>query len=217
MTTSKIPVVSIVATLLPDMGIGCKGTLPWKLSKEMKYFRQVTTNTVDKNRQNVVLMGRKTWESIPVRFRPLPNRLNVVISRSSSNQLIKNNTLGDDKVYYEINSIKEAVVQLRERNDIERIYIIGGGEIYNASFDVVDYWLITQLSILTDNENKTQNPSMDTFLDKKRLLTDFEKDTIDGFQRFLSLNVDLPKETHKSFIDSEKGYQFEYTLYRKKD
>ena len=63
-------------------GIGKNQTLPWKLSKEMKHFKSLTADVSKPMTQNAVIMGRKTWESIPEKFRPLPGRLNVVLSAS---------------------------------------------------------------------------------------------------------------------------------------
>ncbi len=78
----KKPVVAIVACT-QDGGIGKEGKLPWKLSGDMAYFKRVTLDTEDTpDVRNAVIMGRKTWESIPKSFRPLPGRLNVVLSRS---------------------------------------------------------------------------------------------------------------------------------------
>ena len=56
--------------------------MPWKLPGDMAYFKELTTRTADASKQNAVVMGRKTWESIPAKFRPLPGRVNVVLSRS---------------------------------------------------------------------------------------------------------------------------------------
>ena len=50
----------------------------------MAYFKELTTRTVDPAKQNAVIMGRKTWESIPPKFRPLAGRLNIVLSRSEA-------------------------------------------------------------------------------------------------------------------------------------
>jgi dihydrofolate reductase/thymidylate synthase len=47
----------------------------------MKYFKELTSRTADPGKQNAVIMGRKTWESIPAKFRPLPGRINVVLSK----------------------------------------------------------------------------------------------------------------------------------------
>lgn len=70
----------IFASDLAD-GIGKDGTIPWnkEFPEDMRYFRRITTETAGDGKQNAVIMGRKTWESLPERFRPLPNRLNYVI------------------------------------------------------------------------------------------------------------------------------------------
>ena len=79
---TKKPVAAIVACT-QDGGIGKEGKLPWKLSGDMAFFKRVTLDTENTpDVRNAVIMGRKTWESIPNSFRPLPGRLNVVLSRS---------------------------------------------------------------------------------------------------------------------------------------
>lgn len=62
-------------------GIGRNGGLPWNLPAEMARFSKMTTVTTDRNKKNAVIMGRKVWESIPPKFRPLKKRFNVVLSR----------------------------------------------------------------------------------------------------------------------------------------
>lgn len=89
------PLILILAAAVPSLGIGLNGTLPWHLPRELKYFRQVTTTypqAVDNKegvtppsvsndvKGGIVIMGRRTWESIPTRFRPLNGRINIVIS-----------------------------------------------------------------------------------------------------------------------------------------
>ena len=71
----------IVAACGKSLGIGNNGQLPWRLQSEMKHFATTTKTTQDPGKQNAVIMGRKTWESIPLKFRPLKNRLNIVLSR----------------------------------------------------------------------------------------------------------------------------------------
>ncbi len=58
------------------------GTLPWSIPGDLRYFKELTSRTADPGKQNAVIMGRKTWESLPPKFRPLPGRLNVVLSRN---------------------------------------------------------------------------------------------------------------------------------------
>ena len=69
----------IVATC-QDNGIGRDNNLPWRLKSELAYFAKMTKTTQDFSKQNAVLMGRKTWQSIPARIKPLRNRVNIVLS-----------------------------------------------------------------------------------------------------------------------------------------
>jgi dihydrofolate reductase len=78
--------LTLIVAATKSNGIGQNARLPWQLPKEMAYFAQVTSNAPD-GRSNAVLMGRNTWESIPKKFRPLKNRVNIVISRNKNYEL----------------------------------------------------------------------------------------------------------------------------------
>ena len=65
------------------LGIGIGGNLPWRLKKEMAHFTKLTKG----NGQNAVLMGRKTWESIPTKFRPLKDRYNIIVTTKTDYNL----------------------------------------------------------------------------------------------------------------------------------
>lgn len=75
----------VVAASRNGYGIGKEGTLPWKLPADMAYFRDLTSTTRSGSaKQNAVIMGRRTWDSIPSKFRPLKGRINIVLSRSAA-------------------------------------------------------------------------------------------------------------------------------------
>lgn len=97
--------------------IGNNGTLPWHLPEDLAHFKQLTTG-------HVVFMGRKTWDSLPERFRPLPNRLNVVISRSPRPSSLA-------KGVFWCTSLEEAI-ELAESGqfDGKKLWVIGGAELY---------------------------------------------------------------------------------------
>ena len=76
MASSKNFALIVAADL--DGGIGKENKLPWRLSADMNFFKNVTIG----NGNNAVIMGRKTWDSIPPKFRPLPKRVNIVITRN---------------------------------------------------------------------------------------------------------------------------------------
>lgn len=197
---TRVPVVAIVACLIPEMGIGFQGRLPWRLISEMRYFREVTSTTKSPGKINAVIMGRKTWESIPPRFRPLPNRVNMVVSRQPRSQL------GLEDQVYSTTSLSQGIEQLQTTlgDRLERIYIIGGAEIYAQSYELADHWLITKIKTLPD----AQVPEMDTHLDPQRLAQSFQECSQDELATFIpQITVPLADP-----ID-EKGFRYWFTLY----
>ncbi len=114
----KHPIYMIVA-VDEKHGIGKEGHLPWKLRKEYKYFRDTTRKTDDPSKQNMVVMGHKTWDSLEPEFRPLPNRRNVVLTRH----------VGLKAEGAEVStSIDEALALADDK--IEKIFVLGGGQIF---------------------------------------------------------------------------------------
>lgn len=80
-TTPTKP-MNIIAAVDANFGIGKNNSLPWHLKEEYQHFQRQTTLTKDPNRVNALVMGRRCWESIPQKFRPLKNRINIVLSRT---------------------------------------------------------------------------------------------------------------------------------------
>ncbi|MDP2654776.1 MAG: dihydrofolate reductase [Candidatus Omnitrophota bacterium] len=120
---------SIIVAVDSNFGIGKQGGLPWKLPGDMQHFKAVTTNVRSPGKKNAVVMGRKTWESIPVSFRPLPGRLNVVLSRhpaflSLPDEVLKAESLG---------SALAALSQGPTSSVIEQIFVIGGAEVFDEA------------------------------------------------------------------------------------
>ncbi len=112
---------SIVVAMDDRRGIGKNGTLPWHLPEDLKHFKDITVTTSDPSRKNAVIMGRKTWESLPVKFRPLPDRLNVILSRNEE-FTAKGVVVGS--------TLERAMDVLEKDPKIENIFVIGGAQIY---------------------------------------------------------------------------------------
>lgn len=83
---SNLP-MNIIVAVDKCFGIGKNNTLPWHLRKEYAHFVQQTTSTRDPTKLNAVIMGRRCWESIPEKQRPLKNRVNVVLSRTMATKV----------------------------------------------------------------------------------------------------------------------------------
>jgi len=81
-----MPRLTLIVAATTKNGIGKNGALPWRLPGELKYFAKATS-TAPTGQVNAVIMGRNTWESIPAKFRPLPNRVNVVLTRDDGYSL----------------------------------------------------------------------------------------------------------------------------------
>lgn len=139
------------------MGIGKDGSLPWKgLKKEMAYFARVTKCAPNGHSRNAVIMGRKTWGSIPKKFRPLPERLNVVLSRSYPEK--------PEKAAHEcttepmkIASLEAALDALNAR-EVGKVFVIGGAEVYKAALELPNTKRILLTRIMSDFECDTTFP-----------------------------------------------------------
>lgn len=116
--------------------------LPWSIPEDMKFFRDTTKG-------HAMIMGRKTWESVG---HPLPNRLNVIVTRQEGYQ-------AEGGVV--VNSLEEAlkVCEKEQSNWGETIFIIGGGEIFKQSVDLVDTIFLTRIH--EDFEGTSHYPDVD--------------------------------------------------------
>lgn len=119
---------TIVVAMTPDGGVGHQGTLPWHVPAEMRHFHRLTTATKDPQKVNAVVMGRKTWDSLPIR--PLPKRVNIILSTSvdTSHQHLSGNVIFSD-------GMSTALMIASKRIDIENVYIIGGAKVYESALD----------------------------------------------------------------------------------
>lgn len=104
-----------------NRGIGKNNSLPWKLKDDLAHFKRITTQTKQEGLYNAVIMGRRTWESIPAQFKPLVGRYNVVITRNENYPV-------PDRVF-RCSSI-EAAMEFLSEGPVDQVFIAGGAEIY---------------------------------------------------------------------------------------
>ena len=113
-------------------GIGEGGKLPWHIPEDLKNFKSITLNSI-------IIMGRKTWESLP--FKPLPDRRNIVLSKTKK---LKTETF---------TNLEECLNQLQNEK-IEKIFVIGGRSIYQLFYNLADYLHITNVKLNNKNINE---------------------------------------------------------------
>lgn len=128
--------ISIIVAVAQNGVIGDKNSLLWHISEDMRFFKRTTSG-------HPVIMGRKTFESLG---RPLPNRTNVVISR----------TLAELEGCTVVHSLEEAIALFPAE---EEIFVIGGAQIYALALDVADRLYITRVE--QDYEGDTSFPTWD--------------------------------------------------------
>lgn len=119
---------SIIAAADQNMGIGIENKLPWKLKGDMQYFQYVTT-TAEPGKVNAVIMGRKTWESLPEKSKPLKDRVNIVLSRGYAD--VPTGVLV-------VNSLEDALSQLWHDETVDKIFVIGGASVYAQALNHPD-------------------------------------------------------------------------------
>ncbi len=126
-----MPIISLVVAVAKNRAIGKDNHLLCHLPEDMRHFREVTLG-------RPVIMGRKTWESLPDAFRPLPGRPNIVVSRNAGYQA-EGATV--------VSSLEEAIAQA---GNVEQISIIGGADIFRLALPIADVLDMTEIDASFD-------------------------------------------------------------------
>ncbi|MEX8517799.1 MAG: dihydrofolate reductase [Leptothrix sp. (in: b-proteobacteria)] len=120
------PELVLIAAVAEDGVIGLDNRLPWHLPEDLQHFKRQTLGCP-------VLMGRKTWDSLPARFRPLPGRINVVLTRQPDWQA---------EGALRAASLDDALAQLAGQ---PRVFVIGGAELYAQALPQADRLVLTEI------------------------------------------------------------------------
>ncbi|CAG8014952.1 unnamed protein product [Penicillium salamii] len=164
------PLTLIVATTpirvseeVTRLGIGLKGTLPWpRIKTDMSFFARVTSRPPTAGKTNAMIMGRKTYDSVPASLRPLAKRTSIIISRDTTGSVQEgvrkelerrkeklaakaaeakavatSEVVADPETNaFVVHSLDAAIRELGAREELGKVYVIGGAEIYNASLNM---------------------------------------------------------------------------------
>lgn len=125
--------VILIAALARNRVIGRDNRLCWHIPEDLARFRALT-------RQQTVIMGRKTWESLPASVRPLPGRQNIVVSRQQDYE-----TAGA-----QLTASLEDAIRLAER---EKVFIIGGAQLYTLALPHADVLELTEVDLSPDGDS----------------------------------------------------------------
>ena len=129
--TASLP-LALIASVARNGSIGSDNTLVWHEPEDQRWFRRQTMGCP-------VIMGRKTWDSLPVRFRPLPGRCNIVVSRQPGWQA------PGAQVAQGLDQALALARAAAAGTEATRIVVIGGGQLYAAALPLTDQLLLTEI------------------------------------------------------------------------
>jgi dihydrofolate reductase len=133
------PVITLLAAVARNGVIGIDNRLPWHLPADLKHFKALTLG-------HTVIMGRKTWESLPAKFRPLPGRRNIVVTRDPSYR-------AEGAVVAQ--SLPAAIAAAGS----DEAFVIGGAELYAAALPLADRLQLTEINAAFEGD--TWFPAID--------------------------------------------------------
>ncbi|HEX7864009.1 MAG TPA: dihydrofolate reductase [Variovorax sp.] len=136
------PRINLIFARAANGVIGVNNTIPWHIPEDMAHFKQQTAGAP-------VIMGRKTWDSLPPRFRPLPGRRNIVVSRQADWQA---------EGALRASSLQEAL-SLCESPEVGTVWVIGGAQIYAEAEPLAQRAVVTEVA--RDYEGDAYAPELD--------------------------------------------------------
>ncbi|MCC9173383.1 dihydrofolate reductase [Arthrobacter sp. zg-Y179] len=134
------PVIGMVWAQTVDGVIGRDGGMPWHLPEDMAHFKATTAG-------HPVIMGRRTWESFPAAYRPLPGRTNIIVSSSAALH-----AEAADSGAVVAGSLEDALTVARTSPGNEEIWIIGGAQLYEAAVPVANTAVVTVIDMETEGD-----------------------------------------------------------------
>lgn len=151
--------ISMIACISSNRAIGKDNKLLFHIKEDMAFFKRMTMG-------RVVIMGRKNWESIPTKFRPLPGRTNIILTRQKGYDASKDLlSLSEELqktilVCTSLADVEITITKLQESVAIEEVFVIGGSEIYQLFLDYADTVYLSMVD--QELEGDTFFPLLDT-------------------------------------------------------
>ncbi|WP_265522605.1 dihydrofolate reductase [Oerskovia flava] len=126
--------------------IGAGGTMPWHLPEDLAHFRRLTSG-------HPVVMGRRTWDSLPPRFRPLPGRTNVVVTRQAGWVPDAGPAPTQSAVPVVVaGSVDVALARAEESAAHGEVWVVGGAQVYAATLALADRCVVTEIDAVVEGD-----------------------------------------------------------------
>ncbi|MXQ99348.1 hypothetical protein E5288_WYG009431 [Bos mutus] len=184
-----VRLLNCIVAVSQNMDIGKNGNLPWSLLRnEFQYFQRMTTVSSVEGKQNVVIMGRKTWFSIPEKNRSLKDRINIVLRRE-----VKEPPMGAHFLAKSLDDALELIEDPELKNKVDMVWIVGGSSVYKEAMNKPGHVRLFVTRIMQEFESDTFFPEID--FEKYKLLPEYPGVPLD--------------------VQEEKGIKYKFEVYEK--
>lgn len=162
--------VTMIVAYNSNFVIGKDGGIPWHIPDDLKFFKEMTIG-------NSCVMGRKTWDSIPEKHKPLPKRFNVVVTRSHS--LFKWPESSNNNIAL-CHSVEDAISIARQFSERGEVFVIGGDQIYQycVEHQLADRVLASELKEYKEIQGTAFFPNLEMFNWRKNIFRDYPDFTV---------------------------------------
>ncbi|XP_034859756.1 dihydrofolate reductase-like [Mirounga leonina] len=183
--------LNCITAVSQNTGIGKNGDLPWPpLRNEFMFFQRMTTTSSVEGKQNLVIMGRKIWFSIPKKNQPLKDRINLVLSRD-----LKEPPQGAHFLAKSLDDALKFIEQSELANKVDMVWIAGGSSVHKEAMNKPGHLRLFVTRIMQEFESNVFFQEID--LEKHKLLPEYAGVLSD--------------------VQEEKGIKYKYEVYEKKD
>lgn len=179
--------LSLIVARSIDNVIGVDNKLPWHCPADLKHFKELTSR-----HYSAVVMGRHTWNSLPVR--PLPGRVNIIVTSSSPEDMEPNNAVARDTKGFGtpiavVSPSIQGAIDFGRGLGIDELIFIGGKQLYEGVVDLVDEVHLTEIPVV---------------------IGDDAGDTVTKFEHAFKIAIDWECLTHKEVSDDQGCKAFDY-------
>lgn len=164
--------MNIIVAIDSKNGIGKNNGIPWHLREDLKYFKQVTTKNNISDQKNIVVMGRKTWDSIPEKYKPLSGRMNIILTRNRNKEYKESIESNYENTYIKYDF--DEITAIADVNKHCEIYIIGGSSIYEQALYTKNIRNIYITEVYQNFDCDTFFPNIDKNIFNIESISDFK-------------------------------------------
>ena len=168
----------------------------WKINNDMKHFKNITTHTDDPLKKNAIIMGRITWDTIPNENKPLIDRINIILTKDTTK-------ISTDNILF-FNDFELAYTYLTNCNDIESIFVIGGGKLIESC---INDNRLRYIYITTIEMNYKCNIKIDIDKYLNNVIWESNINTIDILSN-LNVNIRYAKYNSIQYMNIHPEYQY---------